>query len=195
MNWWLRQCPIKERKSCATNNGCMSPVSSTSSWCITSIHPGGSVWSHNVLTPWRPNLTTEMHLQLSLSESTDTATYWCCCLIFLSLFLMWVFFSAEGDAIEIIKHGMPKTSKDPNRTSSGSIQSSGKCWNIWTFIEFFDWKKKYWSFTGSSYRFVLTFCFSLNWISFILHEFKNLTLLKCFFNVYHHPLNPNLNTF
>ncbi|XP_019130350.2 rho guanine nucleotide exchange factor 12 isoform X2 [Larimichthys crocea] len=33
---------------------------------------------------------------------------------------------AEGDAIEIIKHGMPKTSKDPNRTSSGSIQSSDK---------------------------------------------------------------------
>ncbi|XP_059207320.1 rho guanine nucleotide exchange factor 12-like isoform X2 [Centropristis striata] len=33
---------------------------------------------------------------------------------------------AERDAIEIIKHGMPKTSKDPNGTSSGSILSSDK---------------------------------------------------------------------
>ncbi|XP_051257369.1 rho guanine nucleotide exchange factor 12 isoform X2 [Dicentrarchus labrax] len=33
---------------------------------------------------------------------------------------------AERDAIEIIKHGMPKASKDPNSTSSGSISSSDK---------------------------------------------------------------------
>ncbi|XP_035522363.1 rho guanine nucleotide exchange factor 12 isoform X2 [Morone saxatilis] len=33
---------------------------------------------------------------------------------------------AERDAIEIIKHGMPKSSKDPNSTSSGSISSSDK---------------------------------------------------------------------
>ncbi|XP_076606817.1 rho guanine nucleotide exchange factor 12 isoform X2 [Chaetodon auriga] len=33
---------------------------------------------------------------------------------------------AERDAIDIIKHGTPKTSKDPNGTSGGSIHSSDK---------------------------------------------------------------------
>nr|XP_046265862.1 rho guanine nucleotide exchange factor 12-like isoform X2 [Scatophagus argus] len=33
---------------------------------------------------------------------------------------------AEGDPIEMLKHGMSKTSKDPNRASGGSIHSSDK---------------------------------------------------------------------
>lgn len=77
-----------ENVSFAPRNGYMSSTPSVSSCCITSIHPGGSVWSRNVLTPWSPNLITETHLQLNLSESTNAASY---LLIWLYLYCFYCF--------------------------------------------------------------------------------------------------------
>lgn len=84
-----------ESVSLAPQTNFTSPVSCVSSCCcIASVHAGGSVWSHSVLTPWRPNLTTETDLQFSLSESTNCSSfthwYWCFCIVSnLSVFQCW----------------------------------------------------------------------------------------------------------
>lgn len=84
--------------------------------------------------PWRPNYTTVVHHKLRLSESTDAGSYvtdiidliWCEFLIISYTYACVIAcFSAERDAIEIINHGMPKPSKDPNCTSAESMHSSG----------------------------------------------------------------------
>lgn len=72
-SWWLRLCPIRERESRLTKMAlcCLFVVLFPH---LASVCAGGSVWSHNVPKPWRPNLTTT-HLQLRLSESTSALTH------------------------------------------------------------------------------------------------------------------------